>query len=334
MKGRFFTFLALVFPIVCFSQFTNPQWGADSQELFLTEWNNSNNNSLYRIGSDGSDLEAITLPVEIGEFINIKITPRGERIIVVKKSGISQIYRFESDGTNPVKLTKNEVDEFHPVPSPDGKRLAYLSTVKVVGQLYIMNLDGSNNRLLMESKGSVINPKWSPDGNKMIFNELNPLGPAEGRFRQWIFDGKELLNPVDGRKINMVGWKSNDVILLEERVCYGLTDCKSAIIEMDLSSSKENKILKNFQNFERLFINPKDNNKFLLVSGSDIFQGQAEVFVFTIGDKKPLKVGKFNNAQWSPDGSQIACDNGQDIFVVKFDNTKYFTNQITYSKKK
>ena len=53
--------------------------------------------------------------------------------------------------------------------SPDGSRIAYISTgVDCIASLWVMNADGSNRRRLTENHYCQF-PSWSPDGTRILF---------------------------------------------------------------------------------------------------------------------------------------------------------------------
>jgi len=55
-------------------------------------------------------------------------------------------------------------------PSPDGTRIAFLTTIDDVQGIYVMNRDGSNVTLLANRVlGPVLRPTWSPDGTKIAY---------------------------------------------------------------------------------------------------------------------------------------------------------------------
>lgn len=72
--------------------------------------------------------------------------------------------------TNTQPLTRGSESARQPTWSPDGKRIAFVRTVKEKAQLFVLPLGGGEAYQLTQSKYSVSNPQWSPDGKKILFS--------------------------------------------------------------------------------------------------------------------------------------------------------------------
>jgi len=92
-------------------------------------------------------------------------------------------YTVEAEGkeeaeTYGKKLTENAEFNTNPVFSPDGKRIAFISTRNGYGDLFVMNVDGTRQESILKSRIGrsldVIHSEghalsWSPDGEKIAF---------------------------------------------------------------------------------------------------------------------------------------------------------------------
>jgi dipeptidyl aminopeptidase/acylaminoacyl peptidase len=87
----------------------------------------------------------------------------------------SEIYRVNLADDALHALTDRRGPDVHPVPSPDGKHIAYLGfDDKRLGyqtqQLYLMDSDGSHSHPLTATLDrNVASPKWTADGKQLIF---------------------------------------------------------------------------------------------------------------------------------------------------------------------
>jgi Tol biopolymer transport system component len=56
-----------------------------------------------------------------------------------------------------------------PAWSPDGKKIAFVQTLRGNSDLYVMNADGSHKRVLTHDEAKEADPDWSPDGRLIAF---------------------------------------------------------------------------------------------------------------------------------------------------------------------
>lgn len=121
---------------------------------------------------------------------------------------------MSADGTNQVRLTTTaaKVDDEQPAVSPDGKRIAFVSSRPEPDygftDLFVMDSDGGNvSRLTFDatpdanSFGHYVNaPTWSPDGTQLVFDS-----DRSGNREIWVVnaDGTGLRNLTDDAATDM-----------------------------------------------------------------------------------------------------------------------------------
>ena len=86
------------------------------------------------------------------------------------------------DGTERLKLTSPAMDVIGPQWSPDGKQIAFASTMPgKPAHVYIVSADGGAPKEVTKGEGEELWPNWSRDSNSLFFgNELSDIaeGPA------------------------------------------------------------------------------------------------------------------------------------------------------------
>ena len=93
-----------------------------------------------------------------------------EAIMTDKKSEfLSQIWVSNTGGSQSIQYTFNEKSSTSPKFSPDGNKIAFLSSRSGKNQIWIMNTLGGEAKKLTDEKKGVRSIKWSPDGNNISF---------------------------------------------------------------------------------------------------------------------------------------------------------------------
>ena len=93
-----------------------------------------------------------------------------EPIMEDKKSEyLSQIWVTDTGSKENIQYTFNQKSSSSPKFSPDGKKIAFLSSRSGKNQIWIMNTLGGEARMLTKEKKGVRSIKWSPDGKMISF---------------------------------------------------------------------------------------------------------------------------------------------------------------------
>ncbi|MBI3244832.1 MAG: PD40 domain-containing protein [Chloroflexi bacterium] len=98
--------------------------------------------------------------------------PAGLIAFESNRDGNSEIYVVDAGNAFPINLTDNPAEDYAPLWSPDGSRLAFFSTRTGWLEIYAMNADGSNLKQLTKTKGTntaySYPLSWSPDGERIL----------------------------------------------------------------------------------------------------------------------------------------------------------------------
>jgi len=118
-------------------------------------------------------------------------TPDGTHLVFhsrrkdAKQHGVASrnIWMVAADGSDERQVTKGIKDEYHPVLSPDGKKLLFVSELNGSRDIWIADPDGQNAVPLTDDPGTEDQPAWSPDGRQIVYSAFPKEG---GSFDLWL----------------------------------------------------------------------------------------------------------------------------------------------------
>lgn len=136
---------------------------------------------LRLVPMDGS--EAVSLHAPRGRARNPSWAPDGSWLVAESDAeGFSDLVRMAPQmAAEQERLAVSPEGNFEPSVSPDGQRVAFVSSRDGDPEIYIMNADGSEVQRLTAFHQEDWAPQWSPDGRWIAF-----LSNREGRARVFV----------------------------------------------------------------------------------------------------------------------------------------------------
>jgi Tol biopolymer transport system component/imidazolonepropionase-like amidohydrolase len=110
----------------------------------------------------------IDFSTDVGTWMSVDVSPDGSFIVF---DLLGHIYRIDSTGGEAVSLTQDSgiAMNYHPVISPDGREIAFVSDRQGQDNLWVMRADGSSPEpVWIDLRTRVVEPAWMPDGKAVV----------------------------------------------------------------------------------------------------------------------------------------------------------------------
>ena len=239
-----------------------------------------------------------------------KAADAGKLVFVSDRSGSSQIYLMNPDGSDQVQVTNLAPTDSAAVPiiSPDGRRILFTLFSAENADLYVINVDGTGLHAITDDHQSFFG-HWSPNANQIAFTTISELGTAviaemqadgSGERKILTTDKWESLGPIytpDGRQIVFVSQIGGLI---------------SAVWIMNRDGSHQRRLTKPALKGAASAVSP-DGKHILLINNLDSPPAiENENFVMNLngsGLQKLAPLNRFHHdltASYSPDGSKIS----------------------------
>ena len=131
------------------------------------------NANIYRLNlpvADGLTGTAVKLIASSRWDQGPRYSPDGNRIAFVShRSGASEIWTCDSDGSNPVQLTSLGAQTGYPRWAPDGKSTGFSSDAEGHFDVYVVDAEGGAPRRLTSDPSMESAPSWSRNGEWIYF---------------------------------------------------------------------------------------------------------------------------------------------------------------------
>ena len=154
-----------------------PSWSPDGTKIAFESWRDFNQPEIYVMNADGTHPVNLTFHLQRDSMPSW--SPDGTKIAFVSRRTRfdadiplnNEIYVMNADdGANLTRLTFSPFTDWFPSWSPDGTKIAFMSSRDENFEIYVMNADGTNPVNLTNHPGSDGHPSWSPDGTKIAFD--------------------------------------------------------------------------------------------------------------------------------------------------------------------
>ena len=127
----------------------------------------------WDIAQPRGETREITFTTTEGTWMSVDLSPDGDRIVF---DLLGHIYGMPASGGEAANLTRGSrlALNIHPVFSPDGSEIAFISDRNGQNNLWIMNADGTDPRAVFTDINiRAMEPVWTPDGEYIVVRQTD-----------------------------------------------------------------------------------------------------------------------------------------------------------------
>lgn len=221
-----------------------PAWNPDGTKLayslYTRRRDNNKNIDLYEFNFSNNKVKLLSdrKGINSGAFYHPK-----DNSIALTMSFLGNPEIFLLEGSKVTRLTKSFGFDVDPAFSPDGSKIAFVSSRSGMPMVYAMNMDGSKVQRLTYAGKYNATPAWSPTNQKIAFSGwvdgifdvfiMNPDGTHIERLTKGMGNNEDPYFSPDGNFIvfssNRAGGKNIYVMNMDgsyvKRLTFGLGQC-------------------------------------------------------------------------------------------------------------